>query len=242
LIRRDPDWWGWYGLRTDHRRPVQAFIDGQFSYATAAGSRSLQLAPGLTVQARSNLDLSASLNVSFNVTGDQFIAAPTSTSGTQQYVLARLDQTSAGLTLRANYTITPTLSLQLYAQPFTSVGAFNEYREVTSPRARDYADRFHFFEASELVASDGTLAADTDGDGVAEYSFDRPDFNFRQLRSNVVMRWEYRPGSTLFAVWAYNGSGGDDTGIFAIDEEIAGIGAAPAENVFLLKLNYWLGL
>jgi hypothetical protein len=242
LIRRDPDWWTWLGLRTDSRRSVQGFLDGQFSWATASGSWSLQAAPGLTVQARSNLDFSASLNVSFNVTDDQFIAAPTSASGTQEYVLARLDQTSAGLTLRANYTISPTLSLQLYAQPFTSVGAFDDYREVTSPRARDYADRFHFFDDSELVAGDGTLAADTDGDGVAEYSFDRPDFNFRQLRSNLVMRWEYRPGSTLFAVWAYNGTGGDDTGVFVLEEEISGIGSAPAEHVFLLKLNYWLGL
>jgi hypothetical protein len=242
LIRRDPDWWGWLGLRTDYRRAVQASIDGQFSYVTASGSWSLQFAPGLTVQARSNLDLGVGLNVSFNVTDDQFIAAPTSTGGTPEYVLARLDQTSVGLTLRANYTVSPTLSLQLYAQPFTSVGAFGDYREVTSPRAHAYADRFRFFEASELVAGDGTLAADTDGDGIAEYSFDRPDFNFRQLRSNLVMRWEYRPGSTLFAVWAYNGSGGDDTGIFNLDEEIAGIGSAPAENVFLLKVNYWLGM
>lgn len=242
MMRRDPDWWGWYGLRTDYRRPVQGFVDGDFSYVTTSGSWALRLAPGLTVQARSNLDVSVSVDVSANVTDDQFIADPTSASGGQEYVLARLDQTSAGLTLRANYTMSPTLSVQLYAQPFTSVGAFGDYRAVTSPRARGYDDRFHYFAGSELVEADGNFAADTDGDGVAEYSFSRPDFNFRQLRSNLVVRWEYRPGSTLFAVWAYNGSGGDSTGAFVLKDEIAGIGSLAAENVFLIKLNYWLGL
>jgi hypothetical protein len=242
VIRRDPDYFAWLGVDSDYRRPVKAGVFAQIVATPTSGSQLLQLSSAIKVQARSNLDLSLALDVFFNATDDQFIADPTSVDGTPEYVLARLDQTSAGVTLRANYTISPTLSLQLYTQPFTSVGAFGDYREVTDPRAPAYADRFRYFAPSELVSSDGTIAADNDGDGVAEYSFGRPDFNFRQLRSNLVLRWEYRPGSTLFAVWAYNGSGGDDTGRFVIGDEIAGIASAPAEDVFLLKLNYWLGL
>lgn len=242
LMRRDPELFSWYGISTDYRRAVQASIAGDFHYVPNTGSWWGFITPTLKIQARSNLDLSLGVDLAFNTTDDQFIADPTSSDGTQEYVLARLEQLSAGLTLRANYTISPTLSLQLYAQPFASVGAFNEYREVSDPRALAYTDRFRYFAPAELEVMDGTIAADNDGDGVADYSFGRPDFNFRQLRSNVVLRWEYRPGSTLFAVWAYKGASGDDDGRFVLGDEIAGIAAAPAENVFLLKLNYWLGL
>src|SRR6185503_16542848 len=100
-------------------------------------------------------------------------------SDTSHYTFARLSQTTVGLTTRANWTVSPTLSFQLYLQPFISTGAFTDWRELNTPRAARYADRYRTYGAG----------ANPDG------------FNFKQFNSNAVVRWEYRPGSALFVVW-----------------------------------------
>ena len=117
---------------------------------------------------------------------------------TPHYVFGRIDQTTVGLTARVDYAFTPTLSLQLYAQPFVSAGSYDAFKQVDDPVGDAYAHRFASVDAR---LEDGRYRADLNGDGVDE-SFRNPDFNFRQFRSNAVLRWEYRPGSSLFLVWS----------------------------------------
>jgi hypothetical protein len=104
---------------------------------------------------------------------------------TTHYTFARLDQTTVSLTTRLNYTMTPNLSLQFYGQPFTSSGGYSKWRELNDPRAEKYDDRFK------------------------PYAGDPGGFSFKEFRSNTVLRWEYKPGSTLFLVWA---QGREDSG------------------------------
>src|SRR5205085_12500412 len=91
------------------------------------------------------------------------------------------------------------LTLQLYTQPFLSAATYSDFKEVVAPRAAQYADRFRRF-IPQLAGS--VYTADTDGNGTADLRFDDPAFNVKDFRSNVVLRWEYRPGSTLFVVWS----------------------------------------
>ena len=93
-----------------------------------------------------------------------------------------LDQTTVSLTGRLNYTMTPTLSLQLYAQPFVSAGDYGAFKELVDGRNRDYASRYSPFDYSYAA-------------------YGNPDFNVKSFRTTNVLRWEYRPGSTLFVVW-----------------------------------------
>ena len=93
-------------------------------------------------------------------------------------MFGRIDQRTVSLTARLNYTVTPTLSVQLYAQPFVSAGDYSEFKELVDGRSRDYDGRY---------APTGY--------------FGNPDFNYRSFRTTNVVRWEYRPGSTLFVVW-----------------------------------------
>ena len=83
---------------------------------------------------------------------------------------------------------------------------------------------------------------DFDGDGEADYSFRDRDFNVRSLVGNTVLRWEYRPGSTIFFVWQRNQYGSFQRGDFDFDREFAGLWSTPSENRFIVKVNYWLGL
>src|SRR5690606_12134934 len=116
----------------------------------------------------------------------------------------------------------PDLSIQTYLQPFVSKGTYSSVRELSAnPRAERYEDRY-------VPYSDPEVSDDPGG------------FNCKQLQSNVVLRWEYRPGSTLFVVW---NQGREGSGPVAGDRGFRGemsdlFGLHPA-NTFLIKLSYW---
>jgi hypothetical protein len=155
-------------------------------------------------------------------------------------VFGRIHETDLSMTLRVNWTFSPHLTLQAYAQPFIASGHYDELKDVDHPAARRFADRFHLFAPGELQLSDDVYQATRE---TAAFSFDRPDFNFRQLRSTVVLRWEYRPGSTVFAIWSH-GQTSDELadGRFRFSRDLRDLGSAAGENVVMVKANYWIGL
>ncbi len=137
--------------------------------------------------------------------------AATATYGTR-YVFARLRQTEVSAGIRVNWTYSPTLSLQVYAQPLISAGKYDDFKQLARPRSYDF---------------DSTAAPSN------------PDFNFKSLRGNAVLRWEYLPGSTLFFVWTQSRSRSDPTGDFEFGSSMRGLLQAPAENIFMIKATYW---
>jgi hypothetical protein len=139
------------------------------------------------------------------------------------YGFARLKQTTEGITARLNYTISPTATLQVYAQPFISKGTYSDLRELSAtPRAAEYDQRFQPYY-------DPATAADPGG------------FNYMQFRSNVVFRWEYMPGSILFLVWSQGRQTSADTeGTAGLGGDLRSLFELPANNTFLVKVSYWL--
>ena len=91
-----------------------------------------------------------------------------------------------------------------------------------------------------FVDSLNSYQVDPDGPGPAEtLSFGKPDFNFKSLRGNAVLRWEYMPGSTLYFVWTQSRSDFEDTGEFNFGASMARMLQAPAENILMIKATYW---
>jgi len=159
-------------------------------------------------------------------------------------IFARIDQTTVAMTFRANVTFTPTLSLQVYGQPFVSAGRYSSFKRTSAtPRAAAYADRWDVFGADRLIrTTDGDVAVDFDRDGTADVDLGNPNFTVTSFRSNVVLRWEYRAGSTLFLVWQQNRNGYASDGRFTVDGAARSLVGTMPENTFLVKLNYWLSL
>lgn len=147
-------------------------------------------------------------------------------SDTAHVTFAQLNQWTVGITTRFNYTMSPTLSLQVYAQPFASVGDYSEWKELTdTPRAARYAERFQPFDA---VGSIGASSNDPGG------------VNFKQLRTNTVLRWEYRPGSILFLVWQQGRDAfAEDPTRFSFGRDFGDLVSLHPNNTFLLKMSYW---
>lgn len=250
-LRADLTTFFWLGTASDSRKLVQWFANLNGRVTPASRSSFLGLNSELSVQARSNLDIGIGVNVMRNQNADQYVAVGETLTGTgaptveqpdwadADYILGRIDQTTVGMTLRVNYTFRPTLSLQLYAQPFVSAGAYRDYKSVTNPRALLHGDRFTMLQPNDLLLTDGNILVDRDHDGSHDYRFPRADFNFRQLRSNAVLRWEYRPGSAVFLVWSHERSGSDDNGQFYLDEELSGLAEERGEHVVMVKATYW---
>jgi len=161
---------------------------------------------------------------------------------TSHYLFGRLHQVVTALTARASWTYSPTLSLQFYAQPFIASGAYREFKEAADTYANDYEDRFDEYGPDELREMDGVVYVDRNGDGAPELAFDHPDFNVRELSTNFVMRWEYRPGSTIFLIWSHGRGSSEVDGRYRPGHDLGQLADEVGEHVVMAKANFWVGL
>ena len=214
---------------------------------TTAGNRFVRLAPELVLNPGSNLQVSLTPSITWDHQQAHYIQTesdPTATSTYgSRYVFGRLRQTEAAFETRVNWTFTPSLSLQLYTQPLLSANEFTDYKELRAPGTYRFAV---YGRDQGTIAADGNngFAVDPDGAGPAE-PFTVPDqsFNFRSLRVNLVLRWEYRPGATLFLVWQQSRTNeADGVGNFDFGRDFRSLRNTPADNLLAVKLSYWLGL
>src|SRR5438132_148491 len=183
-----------------------------------ARSESVTLSSQVSVRITSQFNTTIGVSVTHNIDNTQPFSPVTDSTGTTHYPLAHLDQKTLSFTGRVDYTVTPELTLQIYAQPFVSKGMYSNPRELANPRAAAYDDRFKPYS--------GTLAT---------------GLNFKQFNSNVVLRWEYRPGSTLFVVWTQGrGDFLRATGTRSFAGDFSDLFTLHPDNTFLVKASYWL--
>jgi len=228
------------GVESDSRKPWVFQVFG-FTYRTASGS-SADLEVGVEWKPAANVSLSAGPGISWNQEKAQWINAfddPTATATFgRRYVFGELDQTTFSANIRLNWTFTPLLSLQLFAQPLISAGDYTRFKELAQPKS--YA--FNVYGEDNTSTFDpATFIADPDGDGpAAPIEVGNPDFNFKSLRGTAVLRWEFRPGSTLYLVWTQTRDQSDENGQFRFGPSFGRLLDARADNIFMLKLTYWL--
>jgi hypothetical protein len=154
-----------------------------------------------------------------------------------RYVISDIIQETVSMEIRLNWIFTPRLSLQAYLQPFLGVGDFFNYKELRAPLTWEFDS---FGEGASTITHDaGIYMVDPDGPGPSPpFTFRDPDFNLKSLRGTVVLRWEYRPGSTIYAVWTQNRADYSYPGEFDFNRDLSLMLRAPGDNIFLLKVNY----
>ncbi len=235
LFRVEPGLNGWFGASSDHRKAIQVNLNNSWNRRSESESWTWATHVALRWRPSGRATMSVGPFVTFREEGRQWVRRMT-LEEQDHYVFGRLDQTTAGLTARVDYAFTPDLTVQLYAQPFVSSGRYTDFKAVADPQADAYADRFRALAFRE--GGNGYLA-DVDGNGVEE-SFSDPDFTFQQFRSNVVVRWEYRPGSTLFLVWSQGRNDSTGDGTFRLRQGFDDLFSIHPDNVFMVKVSYWL--
>jgi hypothetical protein len=227
----------------DARRAVRVSIAGSAWREDVADGGGVEIEPAIAIRPTSGSDIRLSATFANEDTPAQYVGSFGSSLGTQ-YLMAKLHQTTAAVTLRADYTFAPTISLQLYAQPFMSAGGYDTFRLVRDPRASRFGDRFETLTAEQVGAptDEGVRAVDVDRDGTSDFSFGNPDFNTKHLNSTAVLRWEYRPGSTLFVVWGHGRDHFSSDGRSRPGRDASDLLRARGTNVLMIKASYWLGL
>ena len=208
----------WFYLNTDDRKPVSlhwnSFWNNDFE-----GSRFVEIWPTLRMRPTPALWLELGGRWASNKDDAQWIENLEEAGGRTRHVFGRLKQTTLATTFRVNYTVTSSLSLQLYGQPFVSAGRYEHYKELVNGRAEHYADRF------------------------APYAYaDDADFNVLSFRTTNVLRWEFKPGSTLFVVWQQGREEEGERGDFRFGRDFRDVFSTPASNTLLVKLAYWFNM
>jgi len=234
------------GVTTDERRAI--VLSASPSYGRALdGAMSTEL--GIDVQWRpaSNIALSLEPAYAYFESRAQYVTAvadPTAVAfyGTR-YVFADLTQKEVSMETRVAVTFTPSLTLELFLQPFISSAAYTNFKEFAEPRTLDKL--VYGADVGTVSVRDGdppVYEIDPDGAGPAEsFEIEDPSFTVRSLRGNAVLRWEYRPGSTLFLVWTQNREDALNVGQLDFSRDARAVFRGPAENIFLVKINYWFG-
>ncbi len=238
-IDRPGAWNGWFGFGTDERKTFRGGAAGWFFQQDDNDSWGAGTDVNLSWRPMSNMDVSASPGLNWNRDTWQYLETET-VNETDEYIFGELRQTTASMTLRANMTFSPALSLQVYTEPFVSAGHYVGFKRVVEPRADTFLGQFEDFSQEWVIDLDGDVGLDVDRDGSPDVELSNPDFTFLSFRSNVVLRWEYSLGSTIFFVWQHGRTGSGNDGRFDFRSDVSDLFSADAENVLLFKVNYWL--
>jgi hypothetical protein len=234
------------GFWTDSRRRLSADMwgGGWNEWGTSGGG----WFTGANLNVRPSSRIQLSVGPRINVSQDPWIfVAEGRADGRSHYVFSHIRNRTVAISTRLNYAFTPKLTLELYAQPFVAAGEYSAFKEVSDGRADRFDDRFRVYaEGTEIDAGEpGEYGVRLDGTGDPDFTFRNPDFNFKELRTNAVLRWEYRPGSTVFVVWSHGRRHFAPDGSFQVDRDFGRLfddDLSPPTNVLLVKVNYWLNL
>jgi hypothetical protein len=211
------------------------------------GTRSFNLRPGVALKPAANIFVQLSPSYNFAETSTQYVRRQTDPTATvfggSRYVFGYATTRTASLETRVNWTLRPPLTLQLYMQPFFASADYSAFGEFSAPRSEQILN--YGKDAGTLTrdADNRTYTADPDGSAgpAAPFTFGDPNFTSRSLRGTAVLRWEYRPGSTMFFVWTQQRAGSAEHGDFDFRRDYNALLGDRPDNVFLVKATYWLG-
>jgi hypothetical protein len=163
--------------------------------------------------------------------------------GDPRYIFGSIDQKVLSMSLRVNFSITPDLTIQYWGQPFTASGDYTDFKMITNPKADQYSDRFHVFTDDQISLDEESYLIDENLDTNVDYSFENPEFSVNEWLSNLVIRWEFLPGSTAYLVWSQTRNHYVQKGEFDAWENLnLMFTEGRPTNVFLVKLSYRFGL
>jgi hypothetical protein len=210
--------------------------------ASGATERTVSLSLDMRPTSFIHLNFGPSLDV-VHGTGQYVRAVADSLATTtfgKRYVFANLSQSTLAMDTRLDWTFTSELTLQLYAQPFISTGKYASFKQLRTPRTYTFDE--YGRDAGTITRTASGYTIDPDGAGAApSFAIGNPNFNIRSLHGDAVLRWEYRPGSTLFFVWQQQRDGFEPIGDFSFARDAGAIFRAQPTNVFLVKVAYWMG-
>lgn len=231
----------WLSVETDNTKKFSANISYSTGGSTSNSSdKWMDMGLGFTYRPASFLNIAISPGFFREDNKLQYVAEAT-VDGSNKYILARIKQEVFRVSLRLNVSITPELTFQYWGQPFVATGDYSEFKRADDVGNASFSKRFRTYASDEISYNSSDEVYRVKENGVSAYTFDKPNFTAREFLSNMVIRWEYRPGCTLFAVWSQNRSSSSSYGKSRIEGDLGDLFRTYPFDVFLIKFSYRIG-
>ncbi|WP_273565629.1 DUF5916 domain-containing protein [Maribacter halichondriae] len=236
VLRGGPRWrwseenFAFLFIGTDQRKKLSATVGYVNSQMKQDNFSLVRYVLRLQYQPFDAFNLSTEIEYEENPNKTQYVTE-TDFNGTPRYITGNIDQKTFSTSIRLNYSLNPNLSIQFYGQPFVSRGIYNNFNFVNDPIAKDLNERVSLFDTNQIARPDvsGPYLVDENSDGTVDYEINDPDFAFVQFRSNLVLRWEYIPGSEIFLVWSQ--------GVDGLGNPMESLGRSLDGQIFDQKMN-----
>ena len=235
-LRAPGSWNSFFFISTDDRKKLEFELSASGGWGDDNYSRSKDIS--FEIEYRPFDFLQLSVEPSYSISDSYMIYVVTiEHNNSNTYLVSSIDQEFVSMDFRIDIGITPDMSIQFWGQPFLFSGNYSDYRKVVDPMVTDVKNQYYTYSPNQL-SFDSEENIYTVNDGNESYTFENPDFSFYEFRSNLVVRWEYIPGSTAYLVWSQGRTGDYPDGRFSLSDNIDRLTALKAHNVFLLKLSY----
>jgi len=235
---------GRFGFESDNRKKLEfeAFINS----TTGLENNSKNLYSEIEISYKPTNYIELSLNPAVSKSFDELQYVTTLTvNDKDKYIFASIDRKTISASFRVNLNMSPELTLQYWGQPFLATGKYYEHKMILDPMADNYHERFYSYSDDQINLLEDEYNIDENTDGTVDYTFEKRDFNIQEFLSNMVLRWEYNPGSSVYLVWSQTRSSSNDpgdAGVFSDIKELFDRGDNKPHNVFLVKFSYRFGL
>lgn len=233
------------GFSTDNRKKLNISTFMNINWGLEKNSGSIYTELDITYKPVNFLYFTFSPGYNPSFTELQYITTKSS-GGSDKYFFASIDRKTINASFRINVNLSPDLTLQYWGQPFVATGKYHDHKVILDPMADKYDDRFWTFTPAQKTFDElnNRYDIDMDLDGNTDYQFKNPDFKVREFLSNLVLRWEYNPGSTLYLVWSQNRSYSNGMGEMTYFSDLGDLFNRDnniPHNIFLIKFSYRFG-
>lgn len=236
ILYKDPTWDGEVFMQTNSAKDLLVGAGTRFIRGDDKISARDQYTLYLRLLLGENLSITSNTVYLKNVDYHQYAGRVTLVDGNRGYIVGQIDQKVLRSTLRIEYFVTPEFSIQYYASPYASTGKYQDFRRVNVGDSKKLSERYINLEG-QLENRIYTFA-----EGDDSYRIYNPNFIFKEFNSNLVARWEFRPGSTVYLVWNRTISDYQYDYDSSITNVFGNILGSESQNVFMVKFSYWFTL
>ncbi|MCX7987251.1 MAG: DUF5916 domain-containing protein, partial [Bacteroidales bacterium] len=212
-----------------------------YSFSKTSNSNDYKIQPQIHLKINSRLRLSSQFSVQENHYDMMYVNTVNDNQQKTRYITSRFNQIIYRFTFRASLNLTPNMSFQYYGSPFITTGHYYEFKEIRVPTARKYTERYIRLDEPNLTFDESSNVY-TVTQLLTSYTFDNPDFQMREFRSNFVFRWEYRPGSVIYFVWANQINNSNAPYRSSLPTSLKDLFSTTGTNIFMVKMNYYLNI
>ena len=201
------------------------------------------LSSGLSIRPSSRWQASVDPTYSRSVDGRQYVTTRTGGSAAtynNRYIFSFIERSTLSARLRLNYALTPNFTMEGYAEPFAASGHYYDFGELAAPESRTM--RVYGGVGTGTTATKEPNGTTTVREGTSSFSLPALDFNRLSFRSNLVLRWEWLPGSTAYLIWQQRREDLGTLGQLIGPRDLFDSARASGDNFFAIKVSYWMGV